>query len=334
MASRFLAVSLFLLLAPDFLLAQKQATITEGSNLRPDPSTHNPPIQTLARGTRVAVLEAKPTNGFYHVRTKGKKEGWVWSKNLNLGAQSSKKLVRRSAVVETEVEALGAAACASGLDACPASGCAAADAPHGLANQLKRRIPSSSTPTLLTFDDFQVLQQQADNLVGENKELSADDRAKLTNLTAGNGQVSEGDVVSIVGYLVGVPHPNTRESVNCNLKGEQNNDFHIPISNDPDNTDFQGIVVEMIPQSRPDTWTLANLTQVENSRQLVMVTGALFYDNFHLVNGDPSSPKKGQPHRFSLWEGHPLTQFVVCTKTDNSCDPSQAGDWTALGVNP
>jgi Bacterial SH3 domain len=336
--SRSLAIAFLTLLIPTGLVAQSQATITQGSNLRADPSTHNPPIQTLAKGTHVTLLETKSTNGFYHVRTPEKKEGWVWTKNVTTGIQASqisRKVVRRPVIVEEVREQLGsAAACQPDLSSCPISGCSAPEVPHGLANQLKRRVPKSSTAVLLTFDDFQVLQQQADNLVGENKELTAGDRAKLAGLAVGNGQVSEGAVVSVVGYLVGVPHPNTGESVNCNLKGEQNNDFHIPISNDPDNTDFQGIVVEMIPQNRPDTWTLANLTQVENNRQLVMVTGALFYDNFHFVNGDPSSPKRGQPHRFSLWEAHPLTQFVVCTKPDNSCDPTQTGDWTPLGVNP
>jgi uncharacterized protein YgiM (DUF1202 family) len=336
--SQPLVVAFLALLIPIGLIAQSQATITQGTNLRADPSTHNAPIQTLAKGTHVTVLDPKAMNGFYHVRTPEKKEGWVWSKNVSTRAQASqisRKLVRRPVVVEEVREQLGAAAaCASDLNSCPVSGCAAPDSPHGLANQLKRRVPTSSNAMLLTFDDFQSLQQQADNLVGENRELTTDDRAKLTGLAVGNGQVSEGDVVTIVGYLVGVPHPNTGESVNCNLRGEQNNDFHIPISNDPDNTDFQGIVVEMIPQNRPDTWTLANLTQVENNRQLVMVTGALFYDNFHFVNGDPTSPRRGQPHRFSLWEAHSVNQFVVCTKPDNSCDPSQAIDWAPIGINP
>lgn len=330
-------VVLCLLVLPGFLSAQKQATISHNAKLRSDASTNNPSIQTLAAGTSVVVIDAKPTNGFYHVRTDQNKEGWVWSKSVSFPAKANaglRKLVRPPTVVETEQPMASATtSCAGDLNSCPASGCAAPDEPHGLANQLKRRIPTSGATVLLTFDDFQALQQQADDRVGENKELSADDRAKLTGLTVSSGQVSEGDVVSVVGYLVGVPHPNTKESVNCNLQGADNNDFHIPISNDPGNSDFQGIVVEMIPQSRPDAWTLGNLTQVENSTRLVMVTGALFYDNFHYVNGDPSSPRRGQPHRFSLWEVHPLTQFSVCAKSDNSCDPSQATDWTPLGTS-
>ena len=334
---RALMVVFCLFVSPGFLNAQKEATITHDANLRPDASTQKRPIQTLAAGTRVVVIDPNPTNGFYHVRTDKKKEGWVWSKSVSLQAKvnvGSRKLVRRPTVVEAEQQ-MGSAstACATDLSSCPPSGCSGPDTPHGLANQLKRRVPTGGSTLLLTFDDFQALQQQADNLVGENKELSADDRSKLTGLTVSGGQVSEGDVVSVVGYLVGVPHPNTKESVNCNLRGAENNDFHIPISNDPSNSDFQGIVVEMIPQNRPDAWTLANLTQVENSAQLVMVTGALFYDNFHYVNGDASSPRGGQPHRFSLWEVHPITQFSLCAKSDNSCDPSQATDWTPLGTN-
>jgi hypothetical protein len=103
------------------------------------------------------------------------------------------------------------------------------------------------------------------------------------------------------------------------------------MSNDPRNTDYQGIVVEMIPQDRPAAWNLANLTTVVNNQQLVLVTGALLYDNLHFVNSDSSNPKGGQPARFSLWEIHPVTNMVVCSKSDNSCDPSNASDWLPLG---
>ena len=332
----------FLLLVPILVFsplvsAQKQATLIRPTNLRPDPSTDNPPLQTLSKGSSVSLLAPKPTNGFFHVRTAGGKEGWVSSGNVLLSgtsAQVSRKLVRRPAAVETEPGERAAVACATDLSSCPDTGCSSTDSPHGLANQLKRRTPGGGAAALLTFDDFQSLQNQADSLVGENKELKAEDRAKLSSLSVSTGSVSEGDLVSIVGFLVGVPHPNTGESVNCNLKGAANNDFHIPISNDPGNSDFQGIVVEMIPQGRPDLWSLANLTQVENAQRLVLVTGSLFYDNFHFVNSDSSSPKGGQPHRFSLWEVHPISQFSVCVKDDNSCDPANTSDWTPLGVNP
>jgi hypothetical protein len=62
--------------------------------------------------------------------------------------------------------------------------------------------------------------------------------------------------------------------------------------------------------------------------------GALFYDNFHGVNGDPNNPERDQPHRFSLFEIDPITQFVDCAKSYNSCDPSQSSDWAPIAGAP
>jgi uncharacterized protein YgiM (DUF1202 family) len=316
--------------------AQSQGTVERNANLRAQPSVRSARIGTLPKGSSVTLLTPHAKDGFYHVRGAAG-EGWVSARLMKVAAAppSSRKLVRRPVSAELEPHLTAAMAtggkCATDLASCPNNGCSPADSPHGLLNQLKRTVPTGTSAAMLTFDDFAALQQQADSLVGEDKELTAEDRAQLRNLTVANGQVSEGDVVSLVGYLVGTPHPNTGESVNCNLHGEPNNDYHIPISNDPANTDFQGIVVEMIPQSRLDNWNLANLTQTESNQQLVMVTGALFYDNLHNVNADPNNPKGGQPHRFALWEIHPITQFVVCSKPDNTCDPAQSGDWGPLG---
>lgn len=347
---KFAAVMLLLLVGQVF--AQKQATVTANVRLRPSPSTKEAPISVVQQGAQVTLLEPSAKDGFLHVKTADNKEGWIGEKFVSSGAKTAKthpargrhrKLVRKpqnrevepmpgGSLTPTPESGSSGGACAPDLGSCSNNGCSPAGSTHALENQLKRTVPSGSgSGTVLTFDDFASLQQQADDLVGEGKELSADDRAKLTGMTVSNGTVSEGDLVTVVGYLVGTPHPNTKESVNCNLRGVANNDFHIPMSNDPGNTDFQGIVVEMIPQNRPDEWSLANLTTVETNQQLVMVTGQLLYDNLHHVNGDPNNPKGGQPHRFALWEVHPITQFMICSKSDNSCDPNQAGDWIALG---
>lgn len=346
--SILIVVAFLLMIAQGF--AQAEVTVTHNVNLRPDPSTQEAPITVVSKGSQVTLLEPSATKGFKHVRTSDGKEGWISataisSSGISLrmasGKRSKHKLVRKPQ--QQEIEPMAATgntllaarannACAQDLASCTENGCSPADSTHAIANQHKRAIPSGSgTGTVLTFDDFAALQQQADNLVGEGKELTADDRAKLSGMTVSGGSVAEGDLVSVVGYLVGTPHPNTGESVNCNLHGVDNNDFHIPISGDPANSDFQGVVVEMAPQSRPAEWNIANLTQVESNQQLVMISGGLFYDNLHHVNPDAGHPKGGQPHRFSLFEIHPITQFMVCSKQDNSCDPTQPGDWIALG---
>jgi len=333
---RTAALVISLLSSAAFCAAQNGGVVTKNLILRSAPSAQSPRIATLKPKTKVVLLSSTPTHGFYHVRSPQNQEGWVAATGLQLPSapgKANRALVRRPVSQELEPRRPGEAAamCQPDLSSCPPTGCAAPGSPHGIANQLKQTVPAAASGAMVTFDDFSSLQQQADSLVGEDKELTAADRAKLHSLTVSNGAVSEGDVVSILAFLVGVPHPNTGESVNCNLKGESNNDYHIPISNDAKNSDFQGIVVEMIPQNRPAAWSLANLTQTESSQRLVMITGALFYDNLHKVNGDASNPVGGQPARFSLWEIHPITQFLVCQKTDNSCDAAQAGDWAPLG---
>jgi Bacterial SH3 domain len=331
---RLLVTALWLFAAASSSFAQ-EALLTETLKLRKAPSLSSQQTATLIKNSKVMLLEPTPTNGFYHVRATRNREGWVSAqgvKVLSTGA-GDRKLVRRRASHEVSPRAPGEStvACQPDLASCPATGCAALNSPQALINQLKRTVPVGTTALLLGFDDFAHLQQQADSRVGEGKELAASDRAQLRGLAVRTGRVSEGDLVSLLGFLVGVPHASRGESVNCNLAGEANNDYHIPFSNDANNSDFQGIVLEMIPQDRPGAWTLGDLTQVETEHRLVMATGGLLYDNLHRVNADPNHPQGGEPRRFSLWEIHPITQFMVCTKMDSSCDPSHAGDWTPLG---
>jgi hypothetical protein len=223
-----------------------------------------------------------------------------------------------------------AGACHPSLSSCPIFGCETEGTPHALVNEIKRQVPAAGTPKTLTWEDFTALQQDADSTVGEDTDLDADDRARLHNLSVSSGRVSEGDLVQLAGFLVGSPHPNTGESVNCNLPGSANNDFHIPFASDADETPYQGIVVEMIPQNRPAAWNIKVLKQVEAGRHMVLVTGQLFYDNMHRVNADEDDSLSGQPPRFSLFEIHPITSFVVCLKTDTSCDPSDHAAWETL----
>ena len=223
-----------------------------------------------------------------------------------------------------------ATACAVNLKACPVVGCETEGTPHALVNQMKRLIPNSLNPKALTWDDFATLQQDADSTVGEDQDLDASARARLRNIQVSSGHVSEGDLVQLAGFLVDKPHANTGESVNCDLSGVPNNDFHIPLSNDPDKSGFEGIVVEMIPQNRPPEWNLKLLQRVENERRMVLVAGQLFYDNLHRVRTDPDEPANGQPARFSLFEIHPITSFAVCLDADKQCDPTQATQWETL----
>jgi hypothetical protein len=160
------------------------------------------------------------------------------------------------------------------------------------------------------------------------------DRLKSLKLKSSNAIVGEGSYVEIAGFMVGLPnHPEANlsgESVNCRLKGRTNNDFHIPIAPDPEDTEFQGIVVEMTPQDRNPAWTVPTLRRVAREQRQVRVRGQLFYDSEHEVNDDPENPLRGQPTRFSLWEIHPVTEFLVCKTPRKPCDPTDASVWAPV----
>ncbi len=219
--------------------------------------------------------------------------------------------------------------CAQGLESCPSQGCAQPRTPEALLNEQKRAWPSSGNPVLLTLNDFEAPQGQADALVGQGVPLDQGGRRKLRGLRHSHRQISEGDLVQITGYIVGRPFSvSATESANCRLRGPVNSDFQITIARDPDDSEFDGIAVKMIPQTRPRGWTLEKLQQIGGKRWQVLVRGQLFYDNEHRVNDDPGDEVPGQARRFSLWEVHPVTDFYVCV--DKECRPGELGDWKRL----
>ncbi|HKW48257.1 MAG TPA: hypothetical protein VJN70_12465 [Gemmatimonadaceae bacterium] len=221
-------------------------------------------------------------------------------------------------------------ACVVRLTSCPEFGCAAEDTPDGLSNTLKRTMPTGNKPRLLTVDDFSTLQGEATKRVGDKKAaLSASQRQKLHAMPMHGGKISEGDLVAVAGFIVGDPHPNTGESVNCNLHGASNNDIHITIASEAGSDEMDGFVVEMIPENRPDGWTKAALESIERKAQQVLVVGQLFYDSKHHVNDDPDNPLSGDPKRMSLFEVHPIVRFLVCDRA-KTCDPANEGAWTKI----
>lgn len=299
-------------------LTVKQATV-----LRSGPAYGAPTLRPLASGTTLRWVEGQKRGAFYRVVIPRGAQGWVPASAVDV---TSPAPTPGMVVLATKPP------CAPSLGACPVIGCASPSSAHALFNERKRQIPPDGDPLHLTFEDFGTLQDQATELVGQGEDLSATDRARLTGLTVSSGTLAEGHLVRITGFIAkgNPPHASTGESVNCRRTGPQNNDFHIALAESATNTEFDGIVVEMIPQQRPAKWTVGKLTAVRAARRRVLAVGALFYDNLHFVNSDPANSLTGQPRRFSLWEIHPITKFFVCRKASNDCDPGTATDWTPL----
>lgn len=215
------------------------------------------------------------------------------------------------------------------LDACTTTkpaGCSDPDSPHGLANELKRAIPTAGAAKIVNFKAFSELQTDAVGLVDQGVDISPDDRKKIKSIETSQGVLGEGLRVRLLAFLSeGNPHANTGESVNCYLKDEPNNDIHISVTESKDMSEFEGIVVEMIPQNRPEKWTSDNVATLRG--KLLLIEGALFYDNLHVVNSDAANPIPRQPKRFSLWEIHPIVSVKVCKNADTKCDPNDSSVW-------
>lgn len=310
-------------------------------NLRRDPSTDQPPIRLLEPGARLELLEPSPQLGFYRVRTEDDEEGFVWMRNVTredvTSALEAKSTLDASSPLSFDIRlerarTRSSGPCAASLDRCPEAGCSAAGSSHGIANQFKKTIPdTSSDPTHLTFDDVFQLQDHVDNVLEfeQGADLTRTRRMKLRNIDLASVTVGEGSYVQIIGFIA--PDRELRpagpESVNCRLTGASNNDVHIPIVKESDHGEFDSVVVEPIPQARQSTWTLTNFRRLQRNGTLLLVRGQLFYDNIHKVNDDPDHVLSGEPKRFSVWEVHPVTEFLVCKVPDNECDANRPEDW-------
>jgi hypothetical protein len=260
------------------------------------------------------------------------RRGWVWAENVR-AVESPAPAADRSLSLAAREPCLRARA----LDDCPESGCASEgrqDEAEALLNEFKRGQRMGATPRsprLLTFPQLEALQERATDAVGQGGKLSPDDRARLRPL-------GEGRTVKLVGFLSNgnrTLEPANPESVNCRLPDPENNDIHVSISPEAGMEELDGVVVELTPQTpqrRAGTWTRERLKRARREGRRVMVVGQLFYDNRHQVRKRPDNVPglRNQPKRISLWEVHPVTEFHVCERADNACDPRRAAQWTRL----
>ncbi len=80
---RVVSILLLVLILSPSVWAQ-EATTNRNVILRRDPATSSPAIEHLQQGARLTLVDASPTNGFYHVRTEDDQVGWVFAKFVSL----------------------------------------------------------------------------------------------------------------------------------------------------------------------------------------------------------------------------------------------------------
>jgi Bacterial SH3 domain len=67
-----------------FGVSAQQAATNHKVILRQDPTTTSAPLEHLVEGVRLTLVDASPTNGFYHVKTEDDQIGWVFAKFVSL----------------------------------------------------------------------------------------------------------------------------------------------------------------------------------------------------------------------------------------------------------
>lgn len=157
---------------------------------------------------------------------------------------------------------------------------------------------------------------------------SSADRSPLAKTTTLNGKsIGEGTYVEYEGFLLHAQYSNKNngEAVNCNIPGEDTNDIHIQMVNDPADDDAcDSVTAQMSPHFRPESWTPDKLTSLKAHK--LRLSGPLFYDDSHAPcrNG-----KRPNPQRISVWEIHPIYAVDVCKQkfVDKN---STCQDWIPL----
>jgi hypothetical protein len=170
----------------------------------------------------------------------------------------------------------------------------------------------------ISYQDLLDLQQKTDGEAVKNLV----DRTPLT-------QMGEGRFVEYVAFIQDAHYSDVAkgEAVNCNIPGNDTNDIHIVLVQNPTDDPCTSTTAEMIPHFRPSSWTAQNLMAVK--QHPVKVHGPLFFDDAHTPCSGTSRPN---PKRASLWEIHPVYAIEVCKALDLvQCRNSKnAADWISL----
>jgi hypothetical protein len=220
-------------------------------------------------------------------------------------------------------------------------------------NFLKNQVPGAALPStsVLAGTDFQALEGKIPSGLGVGNHAKS--APALANL-------GEGNIVTVFAYLYFVEDtgkgasgkPSTGETTNCKLQLPDSYDFHIglgfdaalakqilkkkpqPVQGKPTATDKTSVVAEMTPHTREPKWTFARVNSLQG--QQVKVVGQLMIDNTHLnVKDDCGFPSATATcWRSTVWEVHPVTQFLVCNLKAGCDKNSPDSAWTSLADVP
>src|SRR5947209_4668011 len=178
----------------------------------------------------------------------------------------------------------------------------------------------SETNSPEVFDHQQLVDLQTTSTAAHLKK-SIPDRKVLEDM-------GEGKYVSYIAFVKGAHYSdvNAGEAVNCNIPGNDTNDIHIVLVQNPNDDECLSTTAEMSPHFRPAAWTPDNIMKASAGHP-IRVRGHLFYDGSHSPCTATSRPN---PKRASLWEVHPVYSFEVCSQQTIAECQGNTAEWTPL----
>lgn len=293
------------------IASAQTATVKRNVNLRPDPSTDNDPITSLAPPAELDLIESAPTDGFFHVKTSDGQEGWVWGRNIKIspaesptgggGTPAGGEMASEISPDWERPVPQGSVFHGQEGD-CPETGSGTnfdADT-----NRRKNRIDIPASYHAVTWD-----------AINNTKfpQGAPKNRGKWTDEQLAAIKDIEGAAVTVEGFLVKVKveksSPNATkggESTNCHFHLADDVDWHMPLTANAGQGEDVAIVVETTPRIRADhpNWTTTNLKDWTGTGKRVRISGWLMLDPEHQDMID-----HGQ--RSTLWEIHPVTKIEV-----------------------
>jgi hypothetical protein len=298
------------------------AIVKRNTNVRGDPSSHNPPIARLSPEEDVELIEPLPTANYFHVRTEGGQEGWVYSRNLEIiSEEPAAPPPGEAAAPIVSTNNVGIATVISPNWEKPVPGSTTFHGEDGdcgptgdggdrTTNTRKNR---TDVPTQYHPVTWSALQSLPYPKAGKSLETWTPQQLSVI-------EPYQGIAVSVVGYLIAVK-PQTGgsgESTNCHFTNSDEVDWHMALAQNAVDPESKAIVVETTPRMRQShaKWTKAALAPWIGSTASVRISGWTMFD--------PEHRNHLGRYRSTLWEIHPVTKIEVF----------QDGQWIDLDELP
>ncbi len=321
MNTRLVKLFLALSLVPLFAIATsaQQAEVTHGVSLRSDASSAQPETGSLSAGDTLQLIQPDPEHGYYHVRTAGGKEGWVWGRYLKVQATAAPASQAQSPSTPSGPSPSSNPTTAPVATGSPSTAISADwDKPAPVAGAYQD-AEGSCGPNGDGGDTATNLRKNRDDVPASYHEVTwaaagalpcpAAPPSRLNWSADQLAQIApyEGVPISVAGYLVKVKVESggSGESTNCHQTQPSEVDWHMYLTASQGQGEDASLIVETTPrvrQSHPN-WTPQKLAPWSSTGAQVRISGWFMLD--------PEHADMVGKYRGTIWEIHPVTKIEV-----------------------